>query len=167
MKTLRESLLGDLEDNLKAGVEMAKNYTLFGSRFKFLRCVCNARCATVLDAINLKRVTKNMNYMHEEMENHNFMNNPKLKLLANFIDHIDLNEFDINIHDNPNTEQFRKNIGSKLKEYIIDNKLISKEDKFHIFAPSINVTGTDEFELIVVRTDSVGVMTKFRYKIMY
>ena len=169
MKSLKESLLCDMEDNLAKGDDIMDSYTYFGGRFEFIGGICGSQAATTLDANVLKKLTKNMPYMHDYIEKAQFDKQNKFKMLANFIDHIPLKDLNIKHNDDTASSEFRMRVSKNIKKYLKDAGIVSKERVFHMFAASINITGTNEFEFIICRTDKYGSssMTKFRYKIIY
>lgn len=169
MKSLKESLLGDMEDNLAKGDDIMNSYTYFGGRFEFIGGICGSQSATTLSANALKRLTKNMPYMNSYIEKASFGRNDKLKMLANLIDHIPLKDLEIEYNDDLTSNEVRKRISKNLKNYIKDTGVVSKEEVFHIWAASFNITGPNDFEIIISRTDKWGVnsLSKFMYKILY
>lgn len=169
MKSLKESLLGDMEDTLEKGDEIMDKYEYFGSRFEFIGGICGSQSATTLSANVLKKLTKNMSYMHDYMEKAKFDKQNKLKMLANLIDHIPLKDLDIEYNDDLTSNEVRKRISKNLKNYIKNAGVVSKEEVFHIWVASFNITGPNDFEIIISRTDKWGVnsLSKFMYKILY
>lgn len=169
MKSLKESLLGNMEDTLEKGDEIMDKYECFGSRFEFIGGICGSQSATTLSANALKKLTKNMSYMHDYMEKAKFDKQNKLKMLANLIDHIPLKDLGIEYDDDLTSNEVRKRISKNLKNYIKDTGVVSKEEVFHIWVASFNITGPNDFEIIISRTDKWGVnsLSKFRYKILY
>jgi hypothetical protein len=86
--------------------------------------------------------------MHDYMEKAKFDKQNKLKMLANLIDHIPLKDLGIKYDDDLTSNEVRKNISKNLKNYIKDTGVVSKEEIFHIWAASFNITGPNNFEII-------------------
>lgn len=166
MKTLKESLLSDIDTNLEQGNIDVEKVITFGKRFIFDRAIVGSAAGAVLNMASLKKLTNGMSYMSDKIKRGWFDKLGKVKLFANLIDHLSLVDLRVNIMGDTG-EDFRKELTVKLNDYCKDNDIFNNFDKVHMWVVSERATGKDELHIIVARTDkySNSYMFKLAYKI--
>ena len=85
MKILKESLLSDIESNFAKGEDAMNALNTFGYKFKLIRAVCGSSSSGVLNMANLKKLTKGLNYMDDNIERGYFDKQGKIKMFANWL----------------------------------------------------------------------------------
>jgi hypothetical protein len=127
MKTLKESILSNMESSLNHGDATIKKLSTFGGVFKFDTCSCWSQANLILNAIPLKQLTKNMEYYSDKIEYGKFDKQNKFKLFANWLDHLTFEEIGVN-PSHVGTKEFYTELGKKLTELCL-NLEIGKEGK--------------------------------------
>ena len=166
MKTLKESLLSDIDTNIERGNNDVEKVITFGKRFIFERAIVGSASGDILNAVSLKKLTNGMDYMSDKIERGQFDKKGKVKMFANLIDHLSLVDLGVNILDNTG-EEFRKKLTVKFNKYCKDNNIFNNFDKVHMWVVSERATGKDELQIILARTDKYtnSHMFKLVYKI--
>lgn len=166
MKTLKESLLSDIDANLEKGNNDVEKVITFGKRFIFYNAIVGSASGTVLNMSALKKLTNGMGYISDKIEHGQFDRQGKIKRFANLIDHLSLVDLDVNIMGDTG-EEFRKELTVKLNKYCNDNNIFNNVDSVHMWVVSERATGKDELHIIVSRINkySNSYMFKLAYKI--
>lgn len=167
MKTLKESLLSDIDTNLERGNSDVEKVITFGKRFIFERAIVGSASGSILSMSSLKKITNGMSYMSDKIERGQFDRQGKVKMFANLIDHLSLIDLGVNIMGDTG-EDFRKELTVKLNDYCKDNNIFNNFDTVHMWVVSERATGKDELHIIVSRTNkySNSYMFKLTYKIV-
>lgn len=161
MISLKESLLGDLDANLAKGDEMIEKNKCFGGRFKFYNCVCNEASASILSSVILKKLTKNMDYMNPKIEHGQFDKKDKIKMFANWLDHVSFKDIDFNPFTKMDKND-RQELSDKLVEYCKKQNLFNcTEDGWHLWIGSIYNSGPENLAVLVNATRK-GASATFR-----
>lgn len=166
MKTLKESLLSDIDTNIERGNSDVEKVITFGKRFIFDRAIVGSASGSVLSMSSLKKLTNGMNYMSDKIKRGWFDKLGKVKLFANLIDHLSLVDLGVNIMGDTG-EDFRKELTIKLNKYCEDNNIFNNFDTVHMWVVSERATGRDELHIIVSRMSKYSNAHTFKlvYKI--
>lgn len=162
MKTLKESLLGDIESNFAKGEDVMNALNTFGHKFKLIRAVCGSNSAGVLNMVNLKKLTKDLDYTDDNIKNGYFDKQGKIKMFANWLGHISFS--DIGITNTNNTgDEFRRAFTEGFRKYCDDNNVFNSSRKVDMWATSVAVTrDADILDIIVTRNDNISNAYTFR-----
>ena len=88
MKTLKKSLLDKTRNKVVASKELFDNM-LFGKMFRFKEVTnLSENCVDDISEVVLKNLTKDMDYINTWLKNMKF--NSKVKMLCNYIEHINV-----------------------------------------------------------------------------
>lgn len=166
MKTLKESLLSDIDTNLEQGNSDVEKVITFGKRFIFDRAVVGSNSGGVLSKASLKKLTNGMDYISDKIERGQFDKQGKVKMFANLIDHLTLTDLGIDILTNVD-DNFRKELTYKLKEYCETNNIFNRNDRVSMWVVSEAASSKDRLDIIVARDDKISNAYAFRlyYKI--
>lgn len=162
MKTLKESLLSDIESNFAKGEDAMNALNTFGYKFKLIRAVCGSSSSGVLNMANLKKLTKGLNYMDDNIERGYFDKQGKIKMFANWLDHISFS--DLGITNTSDTgDEFRRAFTEGFRKYCDDNNIFNSSHKVDMWATSVAVTrDKDVLDIIVTRNDNISNAYTFR-----
>jgi hypothetical protein len=185
MRTLKESLLADIDNSLEQGDKDIKHYNCFGRVFKLRRTVLSRTGVSAFSATGLKKLNKNLDYINDTtaMDENSYMyvgTGKKAKMFCNWVDHIKLDELDLSASD---LKILSKGFNDNLRAKIIKNftELCRKNDVFntpelinvrlsYVHQP-VNSELKNELEIIIWhrkgdrRMISAGSMIKFVYEI--
>ena len=162
MKTLKESLLGDIESNFAKGEDVMNTLNTFGYKFKLIRAVCGSNSSGVLNMANLKKLTKDLDYMDDNIEHGYFDKQGKIKMFANWLSHISFSDLGITNIENTGDE-FRRAFTEGFRKYCDDNNIFNSSHKVGMWATSVAVTrDKDVLDIIVTRNDNISNAYTFR-----
>ena len=164
MKTLKESLLGNIENAMDKGEDVMNKLNTFGYRFKFDRALVGSNSSGVLNMASLKKLTANMDYMSNGIERGLFDKQGKIKRFANWIDHLPFNDLDIN----PNSEiddNFRCELTKKLWDLCKTNSIFNRDGRVSMWVVSVAASGKDRLDIIVSRDDKIS--NAYVFKLYY
>ena len=185
MRTLKESLLADIDNSLEQGDKDIKNYNCFGGVFKLRRTVLNKTGVSAFSATGLKKLNKNLDYINDTtaMPETSYMYNgggKKAKMFCNWVDHIGLDELDLSASD---LKILSKGFNDNLRTKLVNNftEICRKNDVFntpelitvrlsYVHQPESSEQ-KNELEIIIWhrkgdrRMISAGTMMKFVYEI--
>lgn len=185
MRTLKESLLADIDNSLEQGDKDIKYYNCFGRVFKLRRTVLTKTGVIAFSATGLKKLNKNLDYINDTtaMPETSYMYNTggkKAKMFCNWVDHIKLDELDLSVSD---LKILSKGFNDNLRAKIVKNftEICRKNDVFntpelvnvrlsYVHQPERSVR-KNELEIIIWhrkgdrRIISAGTMMKFVYEI--
>ena len=119
MKSLKESLLSKTNDKVAKGKELVNKLALFGNTFKlsYVRGLTN-KSAQCISVKGMKNLTKGMDYIDPLVEKGVFDSRNKVKMLCNFIEHINLAEWGYIDIDWVKDRERRLEFFTKVNEYI-------------------------------------------------
>ena len=162
MKTLKESLLGDIESNFAKGEDVMNTLNTFGHKFKLIHALCGSSSSGVLNMTNLKKLTKNLDYIDDNIERGYFDKQGKIKMFANWLSHISFS--DLGITNTENTgDEFRRAFTEGFRKYCDDNNIFNSSHKVGMWATSVAVTrNKDILDIIVTRNDNISNVYTFR-----
>lgn len=166
MKTLYEGILGDIDDTLSKSDKGIEKYSVFGKRFRFAGCsYLTEACATMLNASALKKLTKNLDYMHSNIEDGIFDKRNKFKMLLNWIDHLTFDELGVK-PGSTISDQFRMDLADAIENRCKKEGIFNNADRTIIYCPTIRVTGDDRIRLFVHRSDKMNIGVNLIYEIL-
>lgn len=185
MRTLKESLLADIDNSLEQGNKDIKTYNCFGNFFKLRRTVLTKTGVSAFSATGLKKLNKSLDYINgtTAMSETSYMydgGGKKAKMFCNWVDHIKLDELELSTAD---LKILSKGFNDNLRAKIVNNftEICRKNDVFntpelinvrlsYVHQPA-NSEEKNELEIIIWhrkgdrRIISAGSMMKFVYEI--
>lgn len=168
MKTLKESLLDDIDTTMNRGNEWAQSANKFGYYFIFDNCVCYEDIAGLFSVAALKKLTNGLPYNNDKIERGYFDKRNKLKMFANWLDNLDLSDIGININElnksNFTNKEWRREFGKKVEDYCIKNNVFNKPDIAHLFTSTAVVNGNN-LTLYIVNSKHMNKAIRLNYKI--
>lgn len=171
MKTLKESLLADIEDTIKQGDEDIKKYDAFGYMFTFCRGISSTKAANVFSVRSLRKLTKNMDYINDNIKPNKiiFDSADKCNMFLNWLEHLTFEDLNIDVYNTSDfkSDTFLKALTKSLRELCKKNSIFNSPDKVDIYALKSREYDKDaEFEIFISdRTKySASSMMKFVYK---
>ena len=151
MKTLYESILDDIEVNVTGGKEAADKYYIFGKRYAFSRAIVGSAAGSLFNSKALKQLTKNLDYTNRWIEIGHFEKSGKVKMFANWLDHLKFEDIDIK-PGNDNDNDYRKELGNKILDHAKELGLFNTTN-LHLWCSSTRVTGDGCIDIVCGRTD--------------
>lgn len=168
MKTLLESILDDIDVQMKKGDEFQKHGDKFGYYFIFNSCVCHEDLAGLFSASSLKKLTNGLPYNNDKIERGYFDKRNKVKMFANWLDNLNLSDIGVNINEltksNLTNKNWRMEFGKKVKEYCDKNDVFNKPDIAHLFTSTAVING-DNLTLFIVNIKHMSKAIRLNYKI--
>ena len=149
MKSLKESLLSDIDNSLKQGDKDIKNYDCWGRVFKLKKTMFDPSSTNVFSLDSLKELTKNMKFINdntEMIEKHSVAVasvDKKGKMFANWVDHLNLNDLNLTYSDLKKLSSKSSKITDEIINKIIINltELCKQNDIFKLSKPvHINIS---------------------------
>ena len=168
MKTLKtilhEGLLKGMEDTLANGEADIEAAYKLGNRIKlyYVRN-CSEYSASILNANNLKKLTKDLPYIDSNIERGIFDSRNKIKMFANWISNINMMDFGYTKFDFMD-DKFRDEFGKKLNNKCNQLNLFNGE-YITLFIPSTRASKV-YFEIMVFHQSNMHKTFKlvFEYK---
>ena len=162
--TIYEGLLSGMDDTLDRGEADIETVYKLGNRIKLYNVRnCSDVSASILNANNLKKLTKDLPYIDDNIERGVFDGRNKIKMFANWISNINMMDFGFTKFDFMD-DNFRDEFGKKL------NKLCNQLNIFNgeyikLFMPSTRVSKV-YFEIMVFHQSNMHKTFKliFEYK---
>ena len=168
MKTLKtyisESILGDIDNTIKQGNDNIEKLETFGKHYKFVRAICGSASASMLNALTLKKLTKNMDFINAGVKNGQFDKQQKIQMFANWLDHLKFEDLGISLSEISTNDEFRRVFSEKFEKYCFDNKIFNT-DSVHLWIVSIAASSKNHFDVIVGRTDKYS--NSYVFKLFY
>ena len=159
-----EGLLKGMEDTLDRGEADIEAVYKLGNRLKLYNVVnCSDTSASVLNANNLKKLTKDLPYIDDSIERGIFDSRNKIKMFANWISNINMMDFGYTKFDFMN-DNFRDEFGKKLNKKCNQLNLFNG-DYTSLFIPSTRASKI-YFEVMVYHLTNANKAFKlvFEYK---
>ena len=118
MKSLKESILADIEDTLNNGDKTIKKYETVGYMFTFARGISSTKAAAVFSLNSLKKLTKNLDYINDNIKIAIFDNRYKCNMFLNWFEHLSFKELGIDIYkySDFSSLDFQKALTKSLRE---------------------------------------------------
>ena len=126
---------------------------------------CTESSAAMFDARNLKLATKNLPYIDNNIEKGQFDKRNKLKMFANWLSNLTLEELGLNSWDLEN-DSFRQELTKRLQIKCSSNGLFTNPFYTNIFVPSTRATGKDTIDFMIIRSDKASNGMKFIFDII-
>jgi hypothetical protein len=170
MKTLKESLLDDIDVTMQRGEDFVKYANKFGYYFIFDNCICYEDIAGLFSVAALKKLTNGLPYNNDKIERGQFDKRNKVKMFANWLDNTNLTDIGVNINEltksNFVNKEWRIEFGKKVEDYCVENNVFNKPDIAHLFTSTavVNERGTN-LTLFIVNTKHMSKAIRLNYKI--
>lgn len=169
MKTLKESLLADIDSSLEQGDEDIQKYETVGHMFTFSRGVSSTKAAAVFSVNSLKKLTKDLDYINDNIKLAIFDNKYKCNMFLNWFENLSFDELGINIlkYKDFGSLDFQKALTKSLRELCKKNSIFNSPDKVDLYVLKARDYDSDSlFEIFISdRTKfSASSMMKFVYK---
>lgn len=175
MKTLKESLLTDIDNSLEQGDEEIQKHGKIGTMFTFCDGISSLKASMVFSVRDLKRLTKNLDYINDNIrpEKAIFDSKHKCNMFLNWIEHLTFKELGIDIYkySDFSSDQFLKDMTKALREICLKNDIFNSPNKVDIYilkAKLFNYNRDKDalFEIFISDKTSFSAssMMKFVYK---
>ena len=168
MKTLKESLLDDIDITMQRGEDFVKYANKFGYYFVFDNCSCYEDIAGLFSASSLKKLTNGLPYNNDKIKRGQFDKRNKVKMFANWLDNTNLTDIGVNINElnksNFVDKEWRREFGKKILEYCRENGIFNKPDIAHLFT-STAVVNNQNITLFIVNSNHMNKAIRLNYKI--
>lgn len=169
MKSLKESLLDDIDTALTNGDKTIKKYEIVGHMFTFTRGVSSTKAAAVFSLNSLKKLTKDLDYINDNIKVAIFDNRYKCNMFLNWFENLTFDELGINIlkYKDFSTLDFQKDLTKSLRELCKKNDIFNSFDKVDIYVLKARDYDSDSlFEIFISDKTkfSASSMMKFVYK---
>lgn len=168
MKTLKESLLDDIDITMQRGEDFVKYGNKFGYHFIFDSCSCYEDLAGLFSASSLKKLTNGLPYNNDKIKRGQFDKRNKVKMFVNWLDNTDLTDIGVNINElnksNFVDKEWRREFGTKVREYCMENGIFNKPNIAHLFTNTA-VVNEQNLTLFIVNSNSMTKAIRLNYKI--
>lgn len=178
MKTLKESILDDIDSTLEKGDKYIQKYERIGTLFTFCDGVSSLKSSTMIfNVINLKKLTKNLDYINDNIRPENVVLDRKCNMFLNWIEHLTFKELGIDIHkySDFSSDQFLNDMTKALRDICLKNDIFYSPGVYSIymhkaklFNHNYNKDKDALFEISITDTTSFSRssmnMMKFVYK---
>ena len=170
MKSLKESILADIDDTLERGNDDIKKFETFGYMFTFSRGISSTKAASVFSVRSLNKLTKNMDYINDNIKIAIFDNRYKCNMFLNWLEHLTFEDLDIdiyNVHDFK-SDTFLKTLTKSLRELCYKNNIFNGVNRCDIYVLKARDYDKDSlFEIFISDrySFSASSMMKFVYKL--
>lgn len=171
MKSLKESLLADIDDTLNNGDTTIKKFETVGHMFTFSRGIASTKAAAVFSANALKKLTKNLDYINDNIKIAMFDNRNKCNMFLNWFENLSFKELGIDIYktdlEDRNSLDFQKALTKSLRELCKKNGIFTAPDRVDLYVLKARDYDSDSlFEIFISDNTkfSASYMMKFVYK---
>ena len=169
MKSLKESLLADIDDTLNKGDTTIKKFETVGHMFTFCRGISSTKAAAVFSANALKKLTKDLDYINDNIKVAIFDNRYKCNMFLNWFENLSFKELGIDIYNTSDfkSDTFLKTLTKSLRELCKKHSIFKAPDRTDIFVIRSREYDIDcEFEIFISDKTkfSASSMMKFVYK---
>jgi hypothetical protein len=171
MKSLKESLLADIEDTLNNGDTTIKKFEIVGHMFTMSRGIASTKAAAVFSANALKKLTKDLDYINDNIrpEKVIFDSKNKCNIFLNWFENLSFDELGINIlkYKDFSSLDFQKALTKSLRELCKKNSIFNSPDKVDLYVLNARDYDSDAlFEIFISNRTSFSAssMMKFVYK---
>lgn len=171
MKSLKESLLADIDDTLNNGDTTIKKFEIVGHMFTFSRGISSTKSAAVFSANALKKLTKDLDYINDNIKVAMFDNRNKCNMFLNWFENLSFKELGIDIYksdfEDRNSLDFQKALTKSLRELCKKNGIFKAPDRVDLYVLKARDYDSDAlFEIFISDKTkfSASSMMKFVYK---
>ena len=169
MKSLKESILADIDDTLERGNDDIKKFETFGYMFTFSRGISSTKAASVFNLNALKKLTKNLDYINDNIKIAVFDNRYKCNMFLNWLEHLSFEELGIDIHKYSDftSIEFQKDMTKSLRKLCDKNNIFNGINRGDIYVLKARDYDKDSlFEIFISDrySFSASSMMKFVYK---
>ena len=164
MKSLKESILGNMEDTIGRIESDCDMINTFGGTFKFYDYKYYSKASKLLNAASLKKLTKNMRFYNKDVETGVF-DSAKTKMFINWLDHIRFSDLKMN-ERNAKSMEFKIELCEKLTDLCINESIGNEDRGFHLWVNTSRNCPPNEFWLMINNTrNAISETMMFKYKI--
>ena len=169
MKSLKESILADIDDTLERGNDDIKKFETFGYMFTFSRGISSTKAASVFNLRSLKNLNKNLDYINDNIKIAMFDNRYKCNMFLNWLEHLSFKELGIDIqkYSDFSSIEFQKDLTKSIRELCKKNNIFNSPNKIDMYILKARDYDKDAlFEIFISdrTTYSASSMMKFVYK---
>lgn len=171
MKTLKESLLADIDSSLEQGDKDIQKYETVGHMFTMSRAIASTTTADVFSANALKKLTKGLDYINDNIKVAMFDNRNKCNMFLNWFEHLSFKELGIDIYnadfEGRNSLDFQKALTKSLRELCKKNGIFKAPNRVDLYVLKAKDYDIDSlFEIFISDNTkfSASYMMKFVYK---
>lgn len=165
---VNEASILDIEGTIEHGDIEAEKLTTFGRRFTLTNAQnVTAKSALMFHLGNLKKLTKGMDYMTDNIKHGKFDPQNRIKMFCNLLDHLTYEEIGLAV---TNIEKyfvdrdiFKNVFAVHLEKWLKTNKIIG--DEIRIYCPSSYVCDPEEFRIMIDDPSSLNRNLQLKYKI--
>jgi hypothetical protein len=162
-----EGLLKGQDSHLSMSDDDVKDILKLGTYIK-IRTVrgCNESNAGMFNAQGLKQLTKDLSYIDDRIERGIFDKRNKLKMFANWISNLTVDQLNIGYKIDPSDDEWRKQFIDCLNIMCGAAGIFNNPFYTNVSTSSTKVTGKDTFEIMVYRLDKYTPGIKFVFDIV-
>ena len=171
MKSLKESILADMDDVISAGNEGIKRYEAIGYMFTFSRGISSTKAAGVFSVKSLKKLNKDIDYINDNIRPGKiiFDNKDKCNMFLNWFENLTFDELGIDIfkYNSFDSIDFHKDLTKSLRELCKKHDIFNSPNKVDMYILKARDYDKDAlFEIFISdrTTYSASNMMKFVYK---
>lgn len=169
MKSLKESLLADIDSSLEQGDKDIQKYETVGHMFTMSRAIASTTTADVFSANALKKLTKGLDYINDNIKVAIFDNRNKCNMFLNWFEHLSFEELGIDIHkySDFSSLDFQKALTKSLRELCKKNGIFKAPNRVDLYVLKARDYDIDSlFEIFISDNTkfSASYMMKFVYK---
>jgi hypothetical protein len=170
MKTLLESILAGMDDIIAKGDTDIKKFETVGHMFTFTRGIASTKAASVFSIKSLKKLTKDINYINDNIKIAVFDNRNRCNMFLNWFENLSFKELGIDIHKyhDFSSLDFQKALTKSLRELCKKNDIFNSPDRCDIYVLKARDYDSDSlFEIFISDrySFSASSMMKFVYKL--
>lgn len=164
--TLYEGLLKGQDSHMSMTDDDVKAMMTLGTHMK-LHYVqnCTESAAGMFSAQSLKVATKNLPYIDDNIERGRFDKRNKMKMFANWLSNLTLEELGLDKWDLEDDE-FRQELTKRLQIKCSSNGLFTNPYYTDIYVPSPRATGKGRIDFMIVRSDKASNGMKFIFDLI-
>jgi hypothetical protein len=126
---------------------------------------CTESAAGMFSAQSLKVATKNLPYIDENIERGRFDKRNKMKMFANWLSNLTLEELGLDKWDLEDDE-FRQELTKRLQIKCSSNGLFTNPYYTDIYVPSPRATGKGRIDFMILRSDKASNGMKFIFDLI-
>lgn len=171
MRSLKESILDDIDVSLENGDKLVDKKSQFAGHFSFHYCECRNSMGSYFNGTVLKRLTKDMEYMSDKIENGQFDKANKIKMFLNWLDHVKFEDLGYTISNilsaNVHSDEFRKEFANRLTEYGVKSGVFNKPNDIYLWCPTHRFASDADLEIFITTLIKDGWQTSRPIRIMY
>lgn len=171
MKSLKESILADIDNTLNDGDKTIKTFETFGYMFTFSRGISSTKAAGVFSIKSLKKLNKDLDYINDNIRPGKiiFDSKDRCNMFLNWLEHLSFKELGIDIqkYSDFSSIEFQKDLTKSIRELCKKNNIFNSPDRCDIYVLKARDYDKDSlFEIFISDrySFSASSMMKFVYK---